>query len=165
MILPNAASSRSSVPEAGNLPPGTAAFRELPWRDRGVMLQSVALLAAIRLAVTIAGVRAVRHAMAATMRSPRHGVAPALDRVLVMSRLVDRASRHTVANTCLHRSLALWWLLGRRGIDSRLQVGVRRQGGRFEAHAWVEYGGLVVNDAGGGPGYAPLAWMPLEHES
>jgi len=153
------------MPEPVKHRPGTAVFRELPWRDRGLMIESVVLLAAIRVALTLIGVRAVHDALAATMRSPRHGASRAADRVLAMSRLVDRASRHTVANTCLHRSLALWWLLGRRGIESRLQLGARRQDGRFEAHAWVEYAGLIVNDAGIGPAYASLAWMPVKHES
>jgi hypothetical protein len=43
-------------------------------------------------------------------------------------------------------------------------MGTRRQQGRFEAHAWVEFGGVVISESGE-PGYAPLAWPPLEHDA
>lgn len=50
---------------------------------------------------------------------------------------------------CLARSLVLWWLLQRRGIDSEIRIGVRRsrQGAGMEFHAWVEHRGAVINDA------------------
>lgn len=48
--------------------------------------------------------------------------------------------------TCLQRSLTLWWLLRRQGVASELRLGVRLEEGRFEAHAWVERQGLVLND-------------------
>ncbi len=47
---------------------------------------------------------------------------------------------------CLTRSLSLWWLLRRRGIDSRMCVGVRQLSGEIEAHAWVACGEHVIND-------------------
>jgi hypothetical protein len=48
--------------------------------------------------------------------------------------------------TCLHRSLTLWWLLRRQGVASELRIGVRKEQGRFEAHAWVERAGVALND-------------------
>lgn len=61
---------------------------------------------------------------------------------------VERAAEHGVFRaTCLVRSVALHRLLQRRGIrDSRIQIGVRMAGGRFEAHAWVEWQGEVLGD-------------------
>jgi len=56
------------------------------------------------------------------------------------------AERGPLAGTCLSRSLTLWWLLRRRGIRTDLRIGVRKEAGRFEAHAWVEREGVVVND-------------------
>jgi hypothetical protein len=47
---------------------------------------------------------------------------------------------------CLERSMTLWWLLRRDGIEGELHIGARKQDGRFEAHAWVELGGKVLND-------------------
>ena len=37
-------------------------------------------------------------------------------------------------------------MLRRNGIDSELRIGVRRGDGAFQAHSWVEYAGLVLND-------------------
>lgn len=48
---------------------------------------------------------------------------------------------------CLKRSLVLWYLLRRQGISSDLRIGVRREQGEFQAHAWVEYQGRVLNDS------------------
>jgi len=60
---------------------------------------------------------------------------------------VERAARrHWSPMNCLRRSLALRRLLRRRGIGSRLHLGVRRGDGGLEAHAWVSCGGQVLND-------------------
>lgn len=48
---------------------------------------------------------------------------------------------------CLKKSLVLWVLLRRQGIASDLRIGVRLEEGNFEAHAWVEGDGFVLNDA------------------
>ena len=61
-------------------------------------------------------------------------------------RMVRAAEHHGFTRaTCLEQSLALWYLLGRQRISSRIRVGVRRQAGKFEAHAWVEYEGEALN--------------------
>ncbi len=48
---------------------------------------------------------------------------------------------------CLERSLALWWMLRLNRIHGELHIGGRKSQGRFEAHAWVEWGGHVLNDS------------------
>ncbi len=69
------------------------------------------------------------------------------DEVQAIRTAVEIAARHTpVRPTCLTRSVTLWWLLGRRGIESTVRIGVRAVDGLLEAHAWVERGGQVVND-------------------
>ena len=47
---------------------------------------------------------------------------------------------------CLERSMTLWWLLRREGVDPELRIGARKEGGKFEAHAWIELDGDVLND-------------------
>jgi len=42
--------------------------------------------------------------------------------------------------------MTLWWMLRREGIPGELYIGARKEEGRFEAHAWVELGGQVLND-------------------
>lgn len=49
---------------------------------------------------------------------------------------------------CLVRSLAIQRMLRRRGIaGSTIRIGVRLRDGEFNAHAWVELGGLVIGDS------------------
>jgi hypothetical protein len=50
------------------------------------------------------------------------------------------------ASTCLEKSLALWWLLGRQGIACEVRIGARKRGGKFEAHAWLERDGVAINE-------------------
>ena len=65
----------------------------------------------------------------------------------VIARMVSLASnRGLYRPNCLQKSLVLWWLLRDRGIESDLRIGVRKQDGSLEAHAWVEYQGDVLND-------------------
>jgi Transglutaminase-like superfamily len=45
---------------------------------------------------------------------------------------------------CLEQSLTLYYLLRRRGVDVKYCQGVQPH--PFEAHAWVEYRGEVIND-------------------
>lgn len=77
---------------------------------------------------------------------PANGLAGSSGPALTV-RMVRAAVRHSwVHATCLEESLVLWWLLGRQGIASELRVGVRKQGAKFEAHAWVECAGAALND-------------------
>lgn len=48
---------------------------------------------------------------------------------------------------CLEQSLALFVLLRRRGIAAELKVGVQPL--PFSAHAWVEVGGVAINEKQG----------------
>jgi hypothetical protein len=44
---------------------------------------------------------------------------------------------HFKAMRCLEQSLALVWMLRRRGLAARLQLGCRRDGSELRFHAWV----------------------------
>ena len=133
-----------------------------------LLLQAVVLLPTIRLGLRVIGLQQVqtvlRRLLPTTQRRVERSKSPTPARVTEAARLVEMASRHTVlANTCLHRSLALWWLLGRRGFDCSLRVGVRKDGGHFNAHAWVEYRGAVLNDHPAvGQDYVPLTSFPAK---
>jgi hypothetical protein len=62
-------------------------------------------------------------------------------------RAVRSAELHGPTNpNCLERSMTLWWILRRDGIEGELHIGARKEGGRLEAHAWVELNGRVLND-------------------
>jgi hypothetical protein len=64
-----------------------------------------------------------------------------------VARLIRAAARHGFYRaSCLPCSLTLWWVLRQRGIPSDLRIGVRKEGGQLQAHAWVEFRGTVLND-------------------
>jgi hypothetical protein len=62
--------------------------------------------------------------------------------------MVSIAAQHGLYRaTCLRKSLLVWWLLRKDGIQSNICFGVRIIDSTLEAHAWVEWGGMVINDA------------------
>jgi hypothetical protein len=66
-----------------------------------------------------------------------------------LGRVVTRTLEPLPADTrCLMRSLVLTRVLARRGIDTRLVIGVH-PGERFAAHAWVEHDGAALLPTGG----------------
>lgn len=68
--------------------------------------------------------------------------------VALIARMELAVARHLPFRTnCLEQSLVLQWLLKRRGIPAEMRIGVRKEANRFEAHAWVEFQGAVLNDA------------------
>jgi len=64
--------------------------------------------------------------------------------------LFNRAAReHVLGVSCLPRAMALQHLLRRDGVPATLRLGMRRAGGALEGHAWLEAGGILVNDRPG----------------
>lgn len=47
---------------------------------------------------------------------------------------------------CLSQSLVMRLLLNRKGISSDLKIGLSQNQGAFDAHAWLEKDGLLLND-------------------
>jgi len=136
------------------------------------------LEAAIALAATWVGLRVLGFRRwksifawfaARRVRRARAADSAPLSAASAIARLEDVAARHLFFRTnCLERSLVLCWLLERRGIGGQLRLGARKEGGRFEAHAWVEVDGSVVNDLYEPHShFAPFgkAVTPLETES
>lgn len=71
-----------------------------------------------------------------------------LQRAQRIARIVSIASEHGLYKAgCLRKSLLIWWLLRRGGVLSEICFGVRVCNQKLEAHAWVEYHEMVVNDS------------------
>lgn len=80
----------------------------------------------------------------------RNGNSPEslLQTARMTARMVSAAGRHGLGRpNCLKQSLVLCCLLRRNGIPPVLRIGVRKESGRFQAHAWVECAGVVLNDS------------------
>jgi len=75
-----------------------------------------------------------------------------------LARLADLATRLTHGRgRCLPRSLLLFWLLKTREEPVELLVGVQRESGSLEGHAWIERRGALFGDSPGLTGrYAAL---------
>jgi hypothetical protein len=63
------------------------------------------------------------------------------------ARMVNVAAQRSFPRArCLQKSLVLWWLLWRHGVLCDVWFGVRKDETGWEAHAWVELDGVVLND-------------------
>ncbi len=78
--------------------------------------------------------------------------------------IVQLAAIHCQWAKCLPKSLVLWGLLHRQGINSELRIGVRRNTKNFEAHAWVEYEGFALNDTQDVRSRFTMFDSPIKHE-
>jgi hypothetical protein len=128
-----------------------AKLRALTPAERRLLLVSCGAAPIVAGGLAVFGFRRV-HAVMARWPRPRNArfrtAEDAWDRARGAARVVNIAARRgPVRATCLRRSLLLWWLLRWDGIETVLRVGVHRDGGSLNAHAWVEYGGRPLNDA------------------
>jgi len=127
-------------------------YWSLSEQERGLLLRAFALLPLTAMALRLVGFRRWRAALsrlAPTEPSPAEKEAQdSHERAALTARMVRAASREGLRKgNCLEQSLVLWWLLRRQGLAAELRIGVRKQAARFEAHAWVEHGGIVLNDS------------------
>jgi len=126
-------------------------FRSLDAADRRRVLAALALLPAVSLGIRGWGYARCRRWLGRRLRRSPWTVpvaAEGLELARAYSWAVDVAAGNVpVRARCLERSLALWWLLRRRGVGAEVELGVRKtDAGELEAHAWVEVAGRAVND-------------------
>jgi len=124
-------------------------FNALPRPAKGLFLRAAFLLPLLTLSLRWRGFRStqrsLRNFLSPEKTAPRE---PTIEtRVAMSSRMVLAATRHSpFHSTCLERSLCLWWLLARQGIVSDFRIGVRKDGEKFAAHAWVERDGVAIGE-------------------
>jgi hypothetical protein len=118
-------------------------FVSLPRAERRLILRTLPLVAAIRVALWVAPLRRVGRMIRACERLPF-----SVPSDLPVSRLewaVRAASRRVPMASCLTQALALQFLLARSGRSSEIHIGVKKdaQAG-FQSHAWVECEGRML---------------------
>jgi hypothetical protein len=123
----------------------------------------VITLPVVWLAVRLLGFRICRAAFEEPARAARNSRFLETDTLNIAKRIA-RLEVVTAANlffrtSCLEQSLVLCRLLRRRGMNATLRIGARKEADRFEAHAWVEMAGNVVD---GGGGTEHLHFRPFE---
>jgi hypothetical protein len=126
-------------------------FRLLTDFEQIIVLESILGLTATRVGLRLAGFQRWKNMIAWLTRKKSWSAATVSPAGIAakIARMEEAAARHLMFRTnCLEQSLVLLWLLRRRGIAADLRIGARKDANRFEAHAWVEFEGAVLNDAG-----------------
>ncbi|MGK7927183.1 MAG: lasso peptide biosynthesis B2 protein [Spirulina sp.] len=123
-------------------------LKHLSPRERSLFLRAFLGLIFVAIALPRLGLKTTQRILT---QLPRQNVTLSdgerEQRVTQTAAMVKIAARYCQPFTnCLKRSLVLWQLLRWQGIDSNLRIGVRRDRGNFEAHAWVEYQGIALNE-------------------
>ena len=139
---------------------------KLSWADRRLLARAAAMLAHTKL--VLPSIDLWTEGSAGSARPHADASEATLARARAIARLVDIASaRVPFRVACLPRSIVLWRILRGEGIACELRLGARASDGPFEAHAWVECGGVALNESeptacalppvrrGGGAGGSP----------
>lgn len=121
-------------------------FFQLPLDERLILAQAWGLFLLVDLALRILPVtRLLSLSQRIALKRKGDPALTLVPSVMRLSWLVEVAGRYApVTATCLKRALVLSWLLGRRGTQTELRIGVARQEGRIRAHAWLDYDGQVI---------------------
>ena len=143
-------------------------LRALSWEERWLLVQASLLLPLTALVVHTIGVGRWQRVLArhtpfkstsisdsrfATAKSTGttedSGEGPSsIQKARMIAKTVRVAAQHGFYQAnCLEQSLVLCWLLARKGIESELRFGARKEDVRLEAHAWVECCGVPLNEA------------------
>jgi len=122
-----------------------AKFSALSWPERRTLLAAMAWLTLFWLGLRVFGLHRFQFWLQRVNMPMECGFSK--EEILYIATLVNiAASQAFVPATCLTRSMLLGWMLQRRGVVSQLRIGVRLNQGVLDAHAWVEYAGVPIND-------------------
>jgi hypothetical protein len=122
-------------------------FRLLPREEKATLLAAFLLLPLVRAGLAALRLRRLENLInRGTFAGKRAEPDQAIALARRITRLVDVAARYA-GGACLARSVVLCFLLERRGVPARLRIGVRKQDGQLQAHAWVEAAGIRLNEA------------------
>lgn len=137
-------------------------FLALSGRDRRLLVSAVFLLGAIRLGLWLLPFQTLNRLLQKVTQVN-------IEVQEVNSATVDRvawavmvARRYIPGALCLAQALATQVLLGRRGYQTDLRIGVARKKGQLRAHAWVESGGKIVIGGLGSNLYTPVPIQEIE---
>jgi len=124
-------------------------FSALPRPAKGLFLRAALLLPFLTLSLRLRGFRSTQRSLLSFLNSLKTASRDVAieSRLAMTSQMVLAAARHSLTHsTCLERSLCLWWLLARQGIATEFRIGVRKDGEKFAAHAWVERDGVAIGE-------------------
>lgn len=143
-----ASSSGSPSPRPPSL---LARWRQLPASERLQAAQLLMLLPVIDLSLRTLGFQRSWAWLAHFTRpqlpvqAPDAMTIPAAVRLAELARAVG--ARSPWPASCLRQALGVWVLLRRRQLPAEVRIGVQRGSAQFQAHAWVELGGVALDPA------------------
>jgi Transglutaminase-like superfamily len=124
-------------------------FSSLERGAQKLFLRAMVTLPVVALSLRWRGFRATQVSLQKSISSRISELDPGLatEHLALTAHMVNAADRHGLVHpSCLAKSMALWWLLGRQGISSELRIGIRKENEKFQAHAWVERDGTALNE-------------------
>ena len=117
----------------------------LPSENRRLLAKSMVMLWVIRVGLWVLSFRTLIRLISGMTRTPPKSQAENEDVTARVIWAVTAAGRFVPASTCLTEALATQVLLSQCGQPACLRIGVAKdEGGRLEAHAWVESQGRIV---------------------
>lgn len=116
-------------------------FLRLPGWEKRLLLRAIVTLGVARVTLKLLPFARVRRLLTPRRRTGRHAhIAP-----INVRWAIKHAERVVPDATCLPQAVTAEALLTRAGHPVLLRIGVtKREGNRFEAHAWAESGGRIV---------------------
>ncbi|MHA3791513.1 lasso peptide biosynthesis B2 protein [Sphingomonas sp. YL-JM2C] len=112
----------------------------LAWRHGRLLVQCLAVVAAVRIGLALFGYRVVLDHIAKAAPARPSGAHAHLH-----IWCVKHGARIVPGATCLTQALALHYLRARAGHPTHIRIGVRqRDDGRIAAHAWLVDGDAVL---------------------
>jgi len=123
-------------------------YLALSWADRLIFLEAWLYLGAARLALLIIPFRHIARRLGRQLTVSDLSLAgsPPPPIALRVGSGVETMARHTPwESACLAQAIAGRFMLGRRGLSSRLYLGTRKdEGGNLVAHAWLQSGSEIL---------------------
>ncbi len=136
-------------------------LRRLTWAERLCLGQAWALLWTLDVALLVAPFRSVLNFLQQVPPSAIRLPLSAATDVPRLAWLVECAAiAGPASGPCLRQSLALLYMLRRRGQEGHLRIGVAREAGCLKAHAWlVQHGRIILGSRTHGR-FEPLFTQP-----
>ena len=119
-------------------------FLGLPLARKKLLVEALLMVAGVRIGLWVVPYRRLNTWLPA---APCAEASQTIDwpTIREAAAAVSLCSRFVPQATCLTQAIATQTLLGRRGLDSRLTIGVDKdETGAFLAHAWIEIEGKIV---------------------
>src|SRR5713101_8137470 len=138
-------------------------FSALPGPAKGIFLRAAVLLPLLTISLRLRGFRSTQGLLQKFLGAAQNSLSEETlnERIAITSRMVVAAARYSpIPSTCMERSLSLWWLLARQNIATQFRIGVKKDGEKFAAHAWVECNGIAVGE----PGASHLHFVAFDKE-